>query len=66
MRLCDRCITMGFVFLCPDDCDGSCGHDFEDCPDGCDMGCDHGTTVCPDCKGYGFLFDKKGALICLN
>lgn len=66
MRLCERCISTGFIFLCPDECGGSCVHDFEDCMDDCGKGSDCAITICPDCKGYGFLFDERGATICLN
>lgn len=65
MRLCETCISMGYVFLCPGEC-GFCGHAPGDCPDDCDTGCDCGIAICPDCKGFGVIYDSKGAMICLN
>lgn len=66
MRLCDRCIAVGFVFLCPEECNGACEHYFVACPDDCDGSCGHGTAVCPECKGFGFVMEGRGVLICLN
>lgn len=57
---------MGFVFLCPDECDGSCEHYVAACGDDCDGSCGHGIAICPECKGFGFVMEGKGTLICLN